>query len=271
MAKLVRKRGQTSSMLRVFIKNSSTGAPLTTLTSASVNLQISVIRELSAAPTIYTGANIETIATIGTFAAPTTSAKCRFKAVDTTNMPGVYELQFHDDAGHFGSGDASKNLQIHIFEITTTALNIEHNLSEFQLVAYDPQDAVRLGLTALPNAAADAAGGLPISDAGGLDMDSIRAFIIGLRSFPKNTEFANFTFPMVDANGAAATGLTVTAQRSIDGAAFAACANPVSEVGSGTYKITLAAADLNGDVVMLKFTATAARQVNYTIITEATT
>lgn len=44
-----------------------------------------------------------------------------------------------------------------------------------ELVAYDPQDAVRLGLTALPNAAADAAGGLPISDAGGLDLDAILA------------------------------------------------------------------------------------------------
>lgn len=40
------------------------------------------------------------------------------------------------------------------------------------LVAYDPYDTVRLGLTALPNAAADAAGGLPISDAGGLDLDA---------------------------------------------------------------------------------------------------
>jgi hypothetical protein len=40
------------------------------------------------------------------------------------------------------------------------------------LVAYDPTDTIRLGLTALPNAAADAAGGLPISDAGGLDLDA---------------------------------------------------------------------------------------------------
>lgn len=40
------------------------------------------------------------------------------------------------------------------------------------LVDYDAQDTVRLGLGALPNAAADAAGGLPISDAGGLDLDS---------------------------------------------------------------------------------------------------
>jgi hypothetical protein len=40
------------------------------------------------------------------------------------------------------------------------------------LVAYDPYDTVRMGMTALPNAAADAAGGLPISDAGGLDLDA---------------------------------------------------------------------------------------------------
>lgn len=38
--------------------------------------------------------------------------------------------------------------------------------------AYDPFDSVRLGLTALPNAAADAAGGIPVSDAGGLDLDT---------------------------------------------------------------------------------------------------
>lgn len=41
-----------------------------------------------------------------------------------------------------------------------------------QLEAIDRFDAVRLGLTALPNAAADAAGGLPISDVGGLDLDT---------------------------------------------------------------------------------------------------
>lgn len=42
-----------------------------------------------------------------------------------------------------------------------------------ELVAYDPYDSVRLGLTSLPNAAADAAGGLPISDSGGLDLDTL--------------------------------------------------------------------------------------------------
>lgn len=40
-------------------------------------------------------------------------------------------------------------------------------------VSFDPTDAVRMGLTALPNANADAAGGLPISDAGGLNLDGL--------------------------------------------------------------------------------------------------
>lgn len=47
----------------------------------------------------------------------------------------------------------------------------------FTIVAYDPFDAVRLGLTALPNANATAAGGLPVSAAGGLDLDEMNADI----------------------------------------------------------------------------------------------
>ena len=44
--------------------------------------------------------------------------------------------------------------------------------------AMDFDDSVRGGLTALPNAAADAAGGLPISDAGGLDLDAIATGLV---------------------------------------------------------------------------------------------
>jgi len=42
------------------------------------------------------------------------------------------------------------------------------------LVDYNPYDTVRMGMIALPDAAADAAGGVPISDAGGLDLDAIK-------------------------------------------------------------------------------------------------
>ena len=47
---------------------------------------------------------------------------------------------------------------------------------EIELDAVNYQDGTRAGLAALPNAAADAAGGLPISDAGGKNIDGISMF-----------------------------------------------------------------------------------------------
>lgn len=44
-----------------------------------------------------------------------------------------------------------------------------------RLTDVDLSDAVRGGMTALPNANADAAGGLPVSDAGGLDLDTMNS------------------------------------------------------------------------------------------------
>jgi hypothetical protein len=53
-----------------------------------------------------------------------------------------------------------------------TAIVIETYGNASAMHAMDFDDAVRGGMTALPNAAADAAGGLPISDAGALDLDA---------------------------------------------------------------------------------------------------
>lgn len=84
----------------------------------------------------------------------------------------------------------------------------------------------------------------------------------------KNTALANFTFLMVDTTDVPATGLAITAQRSIDGGALGACANAVVEISNGLYKISLAAADLNGDVICLRFTAAGAKDRIITIITQ---
>lgn len=86
----------------------------------------------------------------------------------------------------------------------------------------------------------------------------------------KNTAASAFTFFLASSTDHVSpkTGATVTAQRSLDGAAFGNCANAVSEIANGFYKIDLAAADLNADVVALKFTATGADQLSITIITE---
>ena len=85
----------------------------------------------------------------------------------------------------------------------------------------------------------------------------------------KNTALANFEFMMVDSTDHVTpkTTLTVTATRSIDGAAFGACANAVTELSNGIYKISLATTDLNGDVITLRFTATGADDRLLTIIT----
>jgi hypothetical protein len=86
----------------------------------------------------------------------------------------------------------------------------------------------------------------------------------------KNAPFNNFAFLMVSAadGRTPATGLSVSGQRSIDGGLFANLANGVTEIGNGWYKVNLAATDLNGDFIALKFTATGADQRNIGIITE---
>ncbi|MDX9787950.1 MAG: hypothetical protein RBT11_14285 [Desulfobacterales bacterium] len=60
-----------------------------------------------------------------------------------------------------------------------TAIMVETYGNTSAQHAMDFDDAVRGGMTALPNAAADAAGGLPISDAGGLDLDTFLARLTG--------------------------------------------------------------------------------------------
>jgi len=87
--------GITSAILNLKIRDSSanTGAGKTGITSATSGLLISTICDNEATPTEYdaAGSTVETIATIGTYVAPT-ATKCRFKAVDGTNNPGVYQL-----------------------------------------------------------------------------------------------------------------------------------------------------------------------------------
>lgn len=92
-------RGQASIVLRVKILDSgvSTGAGKTGLLFSSSGLIISTIADNEASATTYTaaGSTTETIVTLGTYAAPT-ATKCRFKEVDATNHPGVYEIQIAD-------------------------------------------------------------------------------------------------------------------------------------------------------------------------------
>jgi hypothetical protein len=79
-----------------------------------------------------------------------------------------------------------------------------------------------------------------------------------LVSIKKNTAFAKFTFKMRDATShVASPSMTVTVTRSIDGGAFGAGAlSAVTEISNGLYRVDLAAADLNGSVIVLRCAAT---------------
>ena len=151
--------------------------------------------------------------------------------------------------------------------------------------AGDPTDSVRFGLTALPNAAASAVGGLPVAvdTSGRVDVLKINgtsqtardigaSVLIDTTNRPgirKNTALTNFEILMTDStNHNPATGLTVSVTRSIDGGAFAAgTLGAVTAVSNGIYKFDFGAGDLNGDVITVRATATGADDLFFTIRT----
>lgn len=109
-------------------------------------------------------------------------------------------------------------------------------------------------------------GGSVASVTGAVTVGAINATASNLK---KNNGLNNFELVMTDSTThAPKTGLTVTAQRSIDGGAFANCTNSVTEVANGVYAINLASTDLNGAVITFRFTATGADDKLVTIVTQ---
>ena len=116
----------------------------------------------------------------------------------------------------------------------------------------------------IPDAAlASGADSVKIQLRGATNMVPVDVWIdlIDSEGVKKNTAYSGFEFLMVDATDGITplTGLTITATRSIDGGAFAACTNAATEVSGGIYKINLSTTDLNGSSIMLKFASSSAR------------
>lgn len=148
--------------MRVFLQDSTstTGAGKTGLTSTSTGLIISTIADNEATATTYTAAatNVETVTTLGTFAAPT-AGKCRFREVDATNFPGVYEIHIAD--ARYAVASSTQLL------VSVQCTGVAPVIAEVQLVAVDLMDSVRLGLTALPNVAQGTTGAISTGNASG--------------------------------------------------------------------------------------------------------
>ncbi len=217
MAKLDPVQGTTSMSVDFFVQDSSatTGVGLTGLVYNSGSLTAYYYRQGAASAVSMTLVTM----TVGTW------TSLGFKEIDATNMPGWYQLGVPNAALAAGA----KSVKIMLKGATNMApVNIE-----LQLPAVDNQDAVRFGLSALPN---------------------------GPMMFKKNQTFNNFSGIVMRSSTdhiTPAPALSVTAQRSIDGAAFSGgTLGAVTAVGSGVYKMDIPAADLNGNNIVFLFTAT---------------
>ena len=149
MAKLTIQANSTSHSEYVFIQNSTstTGAGLTGLVFNTASLTAYYAVERGAATAI----------TLVTLASATAAwASGGFVAVDGTTMPGLYRF---DVPNALFSVAGTKNVVV----MLKGAANMAPVVLEYQIVAYNPDDSVRLGLTALPSVAAGAVNGLPLS------------------------------------------------------------------------------------------------------------
>ena len=97
----------------------------------------------------------------------------------------------HTDGGfvHISDGkyrldlpDAALATGVDYVDIGGTVTGMVVYGGRIRLSDFDLSDGTRAGLTALPNADADAAGGLPISDAGGLDLDALNTSVAAIES-----------------------------------------------------------------------------------------
>lgn len=110
MAKNTVPRGETSVIRHVFIMDSTStaGAGKTGLAYNTASLTGYYLYPGGTA----TALTLEDITTLGTYAAPTSAAHVRFKEVSAANMPGWYELHFHNDWFSVASGRKAACVQL---------------------------------------------------------------------------------------------------------------------------------------------------------------
>ena len=148
MADLSILAGATSQSINVDLYVLASGAPQTALVYNSTGLT---------AYYSFTGANATAHAiTLATLAGVTSAwSSGGFIKLDDTNMPGLYRLDLPDAAIA-----ASKGRECIVTITGFSGMATRH--IKIELTGWDNQDGVRGGMTALPNAAAAASGGLPI-------------------------------------------------------------------------------------------------------------
>lgn len=148
--------GRTNVSTKIRIVDACTGAPEQGVNACTAGLALWYQRGPVGSVTALTEADLASLATAHT--------DCSFIHIDD----GYYRVDLPDAAW------AACACCVSVAGTVTGMIVIGNT---HPLVSYNPLDTVRLGLTALPSAAADAAGGLPISDAGGLDLDGMNTTV----------------------------------------------------------------------------------------------
>lgn len=152
------------------------------------------------------------------------------------------------------------NIDTLLTRIVGTILSGNHNAQSGD--AYARIGANGAGLTVLATAAALATMQT--------DVTAIKAKTDDQPSgIPRNVALNNFIVEMVLESDhiTPGTGLTVTCQLSKDGAAYVNSTNTVTEISSGSYKINFTQAEMNYDIIAVKFTAPTADQKIVVIVT----
>ena len=268
MAKLSLLAGTTSKTLKIFVLDSSktTGAGLTGLTYSTVSALY--VREGDSTDTAFT---------------PVTATQGAWTSkgfVATSSGVGLYEVGIPNAALASGAKSViimyygATNMVPTVIEIELTAVD-NQNANSYGLAYLTGDSYGRLGSPAGASASADIAaikavlpaGTTAVATSGGLvTCDSTNSVKIQT-PIKRNTALNYFTFLMTTTAGNAATGLTVTAQTAINGAAFVSCTNAPVEIAYGVYYINLAAADVNGADICLRFSGSGARDTILTLLT----
>ncbi len=244
MAKVSLVGGTTSYIADLFIQDSSQvdGRGLTGLAFGTGSLVASYLRPGAARVAI----TLITQTVTGAYSSG------GFVEVDATNMPGVYRLDIPDAA--LAAGVKS------VLIMLKGAANMAPCVMEIELTAVNNQDAVSYGLTALPNAAAGANGGLPTGNASGqvavasfaanaITATAIAADAITAAKVADGTiDAATFAAGAINAAAIAADAITAAkvADGTIDAATFAAGAINAAAIATDAITAAKIAADAIG-------------------------
>lgn len=252
MAKQLVQLGNTSRSEYIWIQDSSSsiGGGLTGLVFNSAGLTAYYVTERGTPTAI-------TLATLASATAAYSSGG--FIAVDGTNMPGLYRFDVPNAV--FASADKAVVL-------LKGATNMAPVILEYQITGFNPDDGVRLGLTALPNVAQGTSGALPTGNATGqvtvaTNNDKTGYALSGTQTFNVT---GNITGNLTGSVGSVATGgITSTsfAAGAIDSAAVATDAitsaelatSAIDEIADGILNRNIAGGSSTGRLVKDAFRA----------------